>query len=894
MHTKSPKQHKISKRPLRKLLSGLVAASTAIAAFLIPLPSGASNPATHIDENFNTTGFATFPTGSDSVEVVGHFEVPGNVSERRFSVSIENGQAVLRAYIPTVISGSFNFPWSSSNATSPVMSFEPDATFGASGLLNLKDASGVDFTGVSSILLDGTPNSTELSISTDRNTASGRFLRPVLMVVSGTGASTKSHLIYLDRTKSADSGLLACTTNCSQLAVDVTQDITAKTGNVEDSVPTGFVLRAGEDSQELYASGVKRDGTIFIVKLHFGIRVTNAERIGNDVRYTTSPSPNWSGTGVNTNITVTGVNPAGYNLTNVVSTRNGNLVTVSSADAGATGAYVSGGVIRPASGLGVDGGTDKRRDYLELAMPGAFQQGWQSLTDLAFVPIKNGVKLSSNVLYVVGNLVAPNGVSRGALLRRDVGIGATITELQPNAANPQDVWPSDGYSRTFKFIGSSASNPMAYIGGSDQETQTSKARPLIIASNDEFRQDTQELFLPVTSELDETLLAVRGTEFSPLGNNTGFRIRSAKAIASNGNGISVHTWDDSARLTTSHQSFGLSGTTPTSAFIAVGSSGNFMNSYVGFEKPSNQSVIVSSLFQANASSDGGSSGSTTDGDSSGTPSDSDSSGTPTASNPAPATLTGGGSASKLVTEALIPTIQQTPGKGSAGTISGGVVTPVTATVSRVTATTPVEIRTQAINMKAAFDSRGGDSGKITVVETPTGASIFGLIKNTVTNQPIGVPAQDVLMVSTANQAVLLAAATNNQPAKVNSNGVLVVNNGGLLGAAANGFTANTQGELVLLSTPTLLGNFTTDATGSFAGQAVIPAGFPVGNHTAVLITSDLVTSMGVTVEPAIAAGLASTGVNRSIIDSWLAMAGLLAALGLVMVLAGARRKEESA
>lgn len=283
------------------------------------------------------------------------------------------------------------------------------------------------------------------------------------------------------------------------------------------------------------------------------------------------------------------------------------------------------------------------------------------------------------------------------------------------------------------------------------------------------------------------------------------------------------------------------------------------------------------------------------------------SGTPSASNPAPASLTGGGAASRLVTQNLITTIQQTPGNGSARTIQGGVSTQVTAAVSRVTATTPVAIRDQAANMKSVFDSKGGDSGKITVVNTATGASIFGLIKNTVTNQPIGVPAQDVLMVSTSDQAILLAAASNNQPAKVNANGVLVVNNGGLLGAAANGFTANTQGELVLLSTPTLLGNFTTDATGSFAGQAVIPAGFPVGNHTAVLVTSNLVTSMGVTVEPATgsvapntgltgepaaAAGLATTGNNRSLTDSWLAAAGLLVAIGLVMVLGRARGKKE--
>jgi hypothetical protein len=188
-----------------------------------------------------------------------------------------------------------------------------------------------------------------------------------------------------------------------------------------------------------------------------------------------------------------------------------------------------------------------------------------------------------------------------------------------------------------------------------------------------------------------------------------------------------------------------------------------------------------------------------------------------------------------------------------------VATPVSATVTRVTSTSPSVIQTQATDLKTAFDSKGSGTSPITVVNTPTGANIFGLIKNTLTNQPIGVPAQDVLMVATSTRAILLAAAQNNQPARVNPSGVLVVNNGGVLGAAARGFANNTPGELVLLSTPTLLGTFTTDGNGTFAGQALVPAGFPVGDHTAVLVTAGLITSMGLTVEAAASSSGSDSG-----------------------------------
>ena len=221
-------------------------------------------------------------------------------------------------------------------------------------------------------------------------------------------------------------------------------------------------------------------------------------------------------------------------------------------------------------------------------------------------------------------------------------------------------------------------------------------------------------------------------------------------------------------------------------------------------------------------------------------------------NPVPSSVTGGGT-TNLVTPTNQTSITATPGQSVVGTISNGVVTPVAATITRITATTASDIQTQADSIISSFNAKWDGAGAnstpaVTAIDTPTGALIYGLVANPVTNAPIGVPATDVILITTNDQAVMLAATNESEPAKLNANGALIVNDGSTLGFAVNGFAPNTTGELVLLSTPTMLGTFTTDPNGSFAGQAVVPNGFPVGNHTAVLITAGLVTSMGLVVE----------------------------------------------
>ncbi len=226
--------------------------------------------------------------------------------------------------------------------------------------------------------------------------------------------------------------------------------------------------------------------------------------------------------------------------------------------------------------------------------------------------------------------------------------------------------------------------------------------------------------------------------------------------------------------------------------------------------------------------------------------------TTVANTPAPPAVTGGGSTT-LVTPTNQTSITATPGQSVVGTISGGVVTPVAATVTRVTSTASADIQNDLATIVTNFNSRWDGSGvnpapPVSKVNTTDGALIYGLVSSASNSTPIGVPADDVILVTTNDQAVLLAGANGDQPAQVNSNGALVVNDGSVLGFAVNGFAPNTSGELVIMSNPTLLGTFTTDANGSASGRAVIPAGFPTGNHTAVLITAGLVTSLGLVVE----------------------------------------------
>lgn len=204
--------------------------------------------------------------------------------------------------------------------------------------------------------------------------------------------------------------------------------------------------------------------------------------------------------------------------------------------------------------------------------------------------------------------------------------------------------------------------------------------------------------------------------------------------------------------------------------------------------------------------------------------------------------------STLVTDDNQSSITATAGQSVAGSISSGVVTPVTSTITRVTAEAVNDIRTETDTLITAFNNRWGGAGLAPDVvskhDTETGAKVFGLVAHPENSTPIGVPAKDVILVATDNEAVMMAATKGSKTATVNTEGSLVVETGSTLGFSVNGYEASITGELVILSTPTVLGTFTTDANGSFTGQAALPDGVSAGNHTVVVITAGKVTAFG--------------------------------------------------
>jgi hypothetical protein len=249
-------------------------------------------------------------------------------------------------------------------------------------------------------------------------------------------------------------------------------------------------------------------------------------------------------------------------------------------------------------------------------------------------------------------------------------------------------------------------------------------------------------------------------------------------------------------------------------------------------------------------------------------------------------------------------VQQTPGSG--GVLVNG--EPVAAQVSSLAvpaADVAPEDRTPeqvaAVQQAAAalvevFNAAvpEGAAPLVTVTNTDTGAVVNGVLvdpRDGVT--PVPVPAEDVVVLSAAEIKVLFAAASGDAVPSDASGAVLEVSEGGVISAVAYGFPSSVPGEVVIFSTPTMLGSFTIGADGSFAGQMGLPAGLESGDHTLVLTAGGVTTSLGLKVAGDGSASLAplptietlpSTGTSH---DPTLWM--LLVTLGGLMVWISRRR-----
>jgi len=256
---------------------------------------------------------------------------------------------------------------------------------------------------------------------------------------------------------------------------------------------------------------------------------------------------------------------------------------------------------------------------------------------------------------------------------------------------------------------------------------------------------------------------------------------------------------------------------------------------------------------------------------------------------------GEGAVSSQVAESNASTFVRNPGEVSLVDSDGNPVIGELVRVSDAVGSVPAgartaeqvaQIRSEAQAMVAALEERlpDGVSSPVSVVETESGANISGLVTDPADDtSDLPVPAEDVVLLVTEEQALLIGGADGPaDPADVR-NGVLEIGPDGEVSALAYGLTPGASGELVVMSSPTLLGTFTVGADGSFQGQAALPSTLAAGSHTVVLAADGLVASAGVVVTGGVT--LPVTGGESSSVP-W---AVLVVAAGALAVLVIRRR-----
>jgi LPXTG-motif cell wall-anchored protein len=245
----------------------------------------------------------------------------------------------------------------------------------------------------------------------------------------------------------------------------------------------------------------------------------------------------------------------------------------------------------------------------------------------------------------------------------------------------------------------------------------------------------------------------------------------------------------------------------------------------------------------------------------------------------------------LVTSANQAALTASPGKASV-LVNGVAVTPQIVTASNSAAAqadpaerTPEQVRElqqAAATIETRLDTiAGGDSG-VSVVRTGTGAVMTGIFSGT------RVPVEDVVVVNAADTATLFAARdVRGNIVEVKPGAVLEVASNGDVAVQAFGLRPGETVELVVMSTPTLLGRFTVDAKGAIKTSTKLPTSIGSGNHSLVVASPSVKASLGLKLVKS-AATLPVTGSNTNTASNW-AVAVLLSGMYLVLVSRSRRR-----
>jgi len=224
--------------------------------------------------------------------------------------------------------------------------------------------------------------------------------------------------------------------------------------------------------------------------------------------------------------------------------------------------------------------------------------------------------------------------------------------------------------------------------------------------------------------------------------------------------------------------------------------------------------------------------------------------------------TGGGSntpsalpAPTLVTSANAAALVRAPGSESI-IINGEEVVIESNNVNIPAARTPAAQRTAA--QVASIQQAGaallqqflaslpaGATSTVTVVNTATGAVMQNLVFDANGNS-VNVPVEDIVFLDGPQLSLMIGS--NN--ANITADGKYQVGAGGIVGVTGSGLGASANGEIIAMSTPTLLANFQTTAVGDFNKSATLPASIGVGDHTLVVATGTTYAMMGIRVVPA--------------------------------------------
>jgi len=226
---------------------------------------------------------------------------------------------------------------------------------------------------------------------------------------------------------------------------------------------------------------------------------------------------------------------------------------------------------------------------------------------------------------------------------------------------------------------------------------------------------------------------------------------------------------------------------------------------------------------------------------------------------------GGVTAPTLVTSTNQSQLERDPGEQGM-VVNGQSVSIDTTRVEISAARTPAAQRTPA--QVAAIQAAGqallqsflaslpaGAVTNVTVVNTTTGAVMQNLVFDGSGNS-VDVPVEDIVILD--GPALSLMIGSDN--ANITADGKYQVGAGGIIGVVGSGLGASAPGEIVAMSTPTLLANFTTSATGDLSKSAQLPNSIGVGDHTLVVATGNTFAVMGLRVVPA---ALPTTGLTES-------------------------------